>query len=73
VIAAGMLPSSRIHQIIDWASLRALQPAQQRIKSESGAAPRFQSYGVPLGAPAICHEKARNDDAVRSIAGSTVE
>src|SRR5947199_5518307 len=30
-------------------------------------------YGVPLGAPAICQEKARNDDAVRSIAGSTVE
>jgi hypothetical protein len=31
------------------------------------------NYGVPEGAPAICHEKARNEDAVRSIAGSTVE
>src|SRR6478736_2419684 len=30
-------------------------------------------YGVPAGAPAICHENARNDDAVRSMAGSTVE
>lgn len=30
-------------------------------------------YGVPAGAPAICHEKARNEDAVRSMAGSTVE
>lgn len=31
------------------------------------------NYGVPEGAPAICHEKARNEDAVRSMAGSTVE
>jgi len=30
-------------------------------------------YGVPDGAPAICHENAKNDEAVRSIAGSTVE
>src|SRR5438270_2195969 len=30
-------------------------------------------YGVPDGAPAICHEKAKNDDAVKSMAGSTVE
>jgi hypothetical protein len=35
-------------------------------KSNSG-------YGVPEGIPAICHENARNDDAVKSIAGSTVE
>ncbi len=31
------------------------------------------SYGVPDGVPAISHENPRNDDAVRSIAGSTVE
>ena len=31
------------------------------------------NYGVPEGAPAICHENARNEDAVKSIAGSTVE
>jgi hypothetical protein len=31
------------------------------------------TYGVPDGAPAISHENPRNDDAVRSIAGSTVE
>lgn len=30
-------------------------------------------YGVPVGAPAICQENARKDEAVRSIAGSTVE
>jgi hypothetical protein len=30
-------------------------------------------YGVPEGAPAICHENAKKDDAVKSIAGSTVE
>ena len=30
-------------------------------------------HGVPDGAPAICHENARNEEAVRSIAGSTVE
>src|SRR5258708_28180667 len=30
-------------------------------------------YGVPEGAPAISHENPRNDDAVRSMAGSTVE
>jgi hypothetical protein len=29
--------------------------------------------GVPDGAPAITHESARNEDAVRSMAGSTVE
>src|SRR6476646_9522956 len=29
--------------------------------------------GVPDGAPAIFHEKARNELAVKSIAGSTVE
>lgn len=34
---------------------------------------RGDSYGVPDGAPATCQEKARNEDAVRSIAGSTVE
>ena len=31
------------------------------------------SYGVPDGAPAICQENARNEEAVKSIAGSTVE
>jgi hypothetical protein len=31
------------------------------------------SQGVPEGAPAICHENARKEDAVKSIAGSTVE
>jgi len=31
------------------------------------------SYGVPEGAPAICQENARNEEAVKSIAGSTVE
>ena len=30
-------------------------------------------YGVPDGAPANCHANASGDDAVRSIAGSTVE
>jgi hypothetical protein len=30
-------------------------------------------YGVPEGAPAICHENAKKDDAVKSIAGSAVE
>jgi hypothetical protein len=29
-------------------------------------------YGVPEGAPAICQENARKEDAVKSIAGSTV-
>ena len=54
---------------------RGSSTATSQIKTKIGerAAPRFQSYGVPLGPPAICHEKARNDDAVRSIAGSTVE
>jgi predicted component of type VI protein secretion system len=31
------------------------------------------NYGVPEGAPAICHENAKKEDAVKSIAGSTVE
>lgn len=30
-------------------------------------------YGVPDGAPAITHENARNEEAVKSMAGSTVE
>jgi hypothetical protein len=30
-------------------------------------------YGVPEGAPAICHANASGDEAVKSIAGSTVE
>jgi len=30
-------------------------------------------YGVPEGAPAICHANAKGEDAVKSIAGSTVE
>ena len=30
-------------------------------------------YGVPEGAPATCQAKARNDEADKSIAGSTVE
>jgi len=29
-------------------------------------------YGVPDGAPATCHEKATGEDALRSVAGSTV-
>jgi hypothetical protein len=32
-----------------------------------------RDYGVPDGAPAMSHENARNEDEVRSIAGSTVE
>jgi len=31
------------------------------------------NYGVPDGDPATCHAKPRNDDAVKSMAGSTVE
>ena len=31
------------------------------------------NYGVPDGDPATCHAKPRNDEAVKSIAGSTVE
>src|SRR5438128_11538877 len=30
-------------------------------------------YGVPDGAPAICQAKASGEDAVKSMAGSTVE
>jgi len=30
-------------------------------------------YGVPDGDPAICQANAKGDEAVRSIAGSTVE
>lgn len=32
-----------------------------------------ESYGVPEGAPATTHENASGDEAVRSMAGSTVE
>ena len=41
--------------------------------TKGGLIVRVFRYGVPDGAPAICHENARNDEAVRSIAGSTVE
>ena len=38
-----------------------------------GLQPSAVSYGVPDGPPAICQANASGDDAVRSIAGSTVE
>jgi hypothetical protein len=50
---------------------RATPPFRER-REKSGAAAFLHSYGVPVGAPAICHANARKDDAVRSIAGSTV-
>src|SRR5437660_10631811 len=37
------------------------------------APPSILRYGVPDGAPAICQAKASGEDAVKSMAGSTVE
>ena len=42
-------------------------------KPLNGIFGRHRYQGVPEGPPAITHENARNEEAVRSIAGSTVE
>src|SRR5437660_7012260 len=42
-------------------------------RRELAACELVTRYGVPAGDPAICHENAKNEDAVRSMAGSTVE
>jgi hypothetical protein len=49
------------------------QPGPDVLGVESHERSRQGLYGVPDGAPAISHENPRNEDAVRSMAGSTVE
>ena len=52
-------------------SLR-VEPRHEPPRSKAPAVDKA-FYGVPEGAPAICQENARNEDAVKSMAGSTVE
>ena len=52
---------------------RRTQTAGADAEDPRGLQPSVVSYGVPDGAPAICQANASGDEAVRSIAGSTVE
>ena len=52
-------------------TIRFLRPKAIAYTALSKAA--LAPHGVPDGDPAICQANAKGDEAVRSIAGSTVE
>ena len=64
-----------LHQVVKGISLSSCRTflAHKGGVTSFCSSPRTEPYGVPEGAPAICQENARNEEAVKSMAGSTVE
>ena len=68
----NMRSKNRFSPVLTWECVakREIKLAGQRGSFEL----RYRRfYGVPDGAPAICQENAMNEEAVKSMAGSTVE
>jgi molybdopterin converting factor small subunit len=51
----------------------SLDAVQSIVSTSPTCGEHKRNYGVPAGLPAMVQENARKDDAVRSMAGSTVE
>src|SRR5690349_15854932 len=59
--------------VLDLAALLQQLLGHGRPPNSRQDAGTTRHYGVPDGAPAICQAKASGEDAVKSMAGSTVE